>query len=165
MLGGTDRRARGALMQKQKWNWRIWLGFLIALAAIPLYAVFFSRFAITRNVPWASWLMFAVAGWLLWTGVRRAITLPTEYRGKILGIVFGVLALIAAGLFGYGTLYASRQLPASTGAPQVGAKAPDFTLTDATGKAVTLSALLTEPLLPGGAKPRGVALVFYRGYW
>jgi hypothetical protein len=152
-------------MQKQKWNWRIWLGFLIALAAIPLYAVFFSRFAITRNVPWASWLMFAVAGWLLWTGVRRAITLPTEYRGKILGIVFGVLALIAAGLFGYGTLYASRQLPASTGAPQVGAKAPDFTLTDATGKAVTLSALLTEPLLPGGAKPRGVALVFYRGYW
>ena len=151
-------------MQKHKWNWRIWVGFLLALAAIPLYALFFSRFAITRNVPWATWLMFAAAGWLLWTGVRRAVTLPEAYRGKILGIVFGVLALIVAGLFGYGTLYASKQLPASTGAPQVGAKGPDFTLTDAAGKTVTLSALLTDSL-PGGAKPRGVALVFYRGYW
>ena len=74
------------------------------------------------------------------------------------------MALVATGLFGYGTLYASRQLPASGGAPQIGTKAPDFTLTDTTGKMVSLSALLTEPLL-GGAKPRGVVLIFYRGYW
>ena len=150
--------------QKKKWNWRIWAGFVIALAAIPLYAALFARYPVTRNVPWASWMMFVLAGWLLWTGVRRAYGNPREYRGKIVGTLFGVLAPALAGLFGVGTLYFSRQLPASGGAPQVGAKAPEFTLPDASGKMVSLAALLAEPL-PGGGQPRGVALIFYRGYW
>ena len=153
---------------KKKWNWRIWAGFLIALSAIPVYAGILVWHPVTRNVPWATWLMFVLAGWLLWTGVRRAYANPLEHRGKIVGTVLGVLALAIAGLFGFGTLYLSRQMPASAGAPQVGAKAPEFTLPDASGKMVSLSALLTEPL-PGaaaaGAKPRGVVLIFYRGYW
>ena len=153
---------------KKRWNWRIWVGFLIALAVIPVYVGILVWSPVTRNVPWASWLMFVLAGWLLWTGVRQAFANPQEYRGKILGTVFGVLALGIAGLFGAGTLYFSRQLPGSGGAPQVGAKAPEFTLPDASGKMVSLSALLTEPIAGGaaaGAKPRGVALIFYRGYW
>jgi len=150
--------------RKQKWNWRIWIGFLVALAAIPLYAALFSRYPITRNVPWANWLLLLLAGWLLWTGLRRAFANSQEYRGKILGTFFAVLALGIAVLFGLGTMYYSRQLPASAGAPQLGAKAPDFTLPDADGKTVSLSALLTEPL-PDGTKPRGVVLIFYRGYW
>jgi hypothetical protein len=154
--------------QKKKWNWRIWVGFLIALAVIPAYAAIFVWSPVTRNVPWASWLMFVLAGWLLWTGVRRAYASPKEYRGKIAGTVLGVLALAVAGLFGLGTLYLSRQLPASGGAPQVGAKAPEFTLPDASGKMVSLAALLAEPI-PGsataGTKARGVVLIFYRGYW
>jgi len=158
------------LTQKRKWNWRIWLGFLIALAAIPVYAAVFSRYPATRNVPWATWPMFVLAVWLLWTGVRRAYANPREYRGKIFGTIFGVLTVAIGGLFAAGTLYFSRQLPPSGGAPQIGAKAPEFTLPDATGKMVSLSALLTDPL-PGaagaaaGAKPRGVVLIFYRGYW
>ena len=154
--------------QKKKWNWRIWVGFLIALAALPVYVGVLVWQPVTRNVPWVTWLMFVLAGWLLWTGVRRAYANPQEYRGKILGTAFAVLALAIAGLFGAGTLYFSRQLPASGGAPQVGAKAPEFTLPDGNGKMVSLSALLTEPLAGGpgaGAKPRGVALIFYRGYW
>lgn len=151
-------------VQKRKWNWRIWLGFLIALLTIPVYAAVFARYPITRDVPWASWLMLTVAAILVWIGVKRAFANPQEYRGKIAGPAVGVLTLIVAVLFGYGTVYATKQLPASSGAPQVGSKAPDFTLSDATGKMMSLSALLTEPL-PGGAKPRGVALIFYRGYW
>jgi hypothetical protein len=154
--------------QKKKWNWRIWVGFLIALAALPVYVGVLVWQPVTRNVPWVTWLMFVLAGWLLWTGVRRAYANPQEYRGKILGTVLGVLALAIAGLFGFVTLYLSRQMPASAGAPQIGAKAPEFTLPDASGKMVSLSALLTEPL-PGAAaaaaKPRGVVLIFYRGYW
>ncbi len=153
-----------SLAQKRRWNWRIWAGFLIALAVIPLYAALFSRYPITRNVPWASWLMFLLAGRLLWVGVRRAVANPQEYRGKIAGSVLGVLALALAGLFGYGTLYFTKKLPISGSAPQIGAKAPDFALADTSGKVVALSALLTEPL-PGGANPRGVVLIFYRGYW
>src|SRR5215475_1439111 len=124
---------------KKKRNWRIWVGFLISLSVIPAYAGLFSRYPVTRNVPWASWLMVVLALWLLWTGVRRAYTNSQEYRGKILGTVFGVLALLIAALFGLGTMYFSRQLPASAGAPQIGAKAPEFTLPDANGKMVSLS--------------------------
>jgi len=153
-----------AVAQKKKWNWRIWVGFLIALATIPLYAVLFARYPITRNMPWASWLMLVLAVCLVWAGTRRAFANPKEYRGKIAGPVLAVLTLAIAGLFGLGTMYLSRQLPASGGAPQVGAKAPEFTLPDVNGKMVSLAALLTEPL-PGGGQPRGVVLIFYRGYW
>jgi peroxiredoxin len=40
---------------------------------------------------------------------------------------------------------ADRQLPESGAAPQVGEKAPDFTLTDSNNKPVTLAQLLAEP--------------------
>ena len=151
---------------KRKWNWRIWTGFSLALAAVPGYLLFFGRFPLTRDVPWASWLMFAVAGWLLWTGVRRAFANPEVYRGKIAGPILAMLSLGAAGLFAYATLYASRQLPAAAGAPAVGDKAPEFALADTSGRMVALSTLLSEPM-PGmqAGKPRGVLLVFYRGYW
>jgi hypothetical protein len=151
---------------KRKWNWRIWLGFVLALAAIPVYFMLFARFPITRNVPWVSWLMFAAAAWFLWTGTRKAFARPEVYRGRIVGPILAVLSLGAVGLFGYATLYASRQLPAAAGAPKVGDKAPEFILADTSGKMVALSTLLSEPI-PGtqAGKPRGVLLVFYRGYW
>jgi hypothetical protein len=150
--------------QQRKWNWRMWAGFVIALAALPSYLLIFVRYPMTRNLPWASWLMFVLAGWLLWTGIRKAFACPREYRGKIFGPVLGVLSLAAASIFGFGTLYATRQLPTSGGAPKIGGKAPGFTLTDTSGKMVSLSALLAEPM-SGGTKPRGVLLIFYRGYW
>ena len=158
-----QERARGV---KRAWNWQIWTGFLLALAVIPVYFVFFAKYPITRDVPWASWVMFAVAGWLLWTGVRRAFASSGVYRGKIAGPILAVLSLGAAVFFGYATLYASRQLPVAAGAPRVGDKAPEFVLADTSGKMVALSMLLSEPM-PGmeGGKPRGVLLVFYRGYW
>lgn len=152
--------------RKRKWNWRIWSGFLLGVAAVPGYFLFFAKFPITRNVPWASWLMFAGAGWLLWAGLRRAFASPELVRGRIAGPILAVLSLGAAGLFGYETLYASRQLPAAAAAPGVGDRAPEFMLADTSGKMVALSTLLSEPI-PGrvGGKPRGVLLVFYRGYW
>lgn len=160
----TDQKAPGA--GKRKWNWQIWSGFLLALAAVPGYMLFFARFPITRNVPWASWLMFAAAGALLAAGVRRAFANPEVYRGRIVGLILTVLSLGAVGVFAYATLYASRQLPAAAGAPAVGDKAPEFALADTSGRMVALAMLLSEPM-PGtqAGKPRGVLLVFYRGYW
>jgi hypothetical protein len=161
---GWEMEGESAAAHRRKWNWRIWVGFLMALAALPCYVLIFLWHPITRNVPWVTWLMFVVAGWLLWTGVRKAFASPQEYRGKIFGSVLGVLALAIASLFGCGTLYLSRQLPASGRAPNIGDQAPEFTLADTSGKMVTLASLLMEPI-PGGAKPRGVVLIFYRGYW
>jgi hypothetical protein len=161
-----NRQEKAPEPVKQRWNWRIWTGFLLALAAIPGYFLVFARFPVTRDVPWASWLMFAVAGGLLWAGVRRAFASSGVYRGKIAGLILAVLSFAAAVFFGYATLYASRQLPAAAGAPKVGEKAPEFTLTDTSGNMVAMSTLLSEPM-PGtaGQKPRGLLLVFYRGYW
>ena len=151
---------------KREWNWRIWTGFLLALAVIPAYFLFFLRFPVTRDVPWASWLMFAGAGWLLLAGVSRAFANSAVYRGKIAGPILAFLSLAAAIFFAYATLYASRQLPPAGDAPRVGEKAPEFTLADVGGNTVAMSSLLTEPM-PGmeGQKPRGLLLVFYRGYW
>jgi heme A synthase len=153
--------------RKREWNWRMLSGFLLALATIPTYVLFFARYPITRNVPWASWLMLITAGWLLYAGVRRAFAKLDVCRGRIVGPILAVLSLGAAGLFAYATLYASRQLPLALGAPRVGDKAPEFTLADTSRKMTALSTLLSEPM-PGmepGRKTRGVLLIFYRGYW
>ena len=44
------------------------------------------------------------------------------------------------------------------GAPKVGQQAPAFALRDTSGNVVTLQNLVTS-------SPRGVLLIFYRGYW
>jgi hypothetical protein len=163
-----ETKEKALTTQKRSWNWRIWAGFGIAIAAFVSYFTFFIRFPITRNVPWVSWLLFALAGWLLSAGVQKARRQPEAHRGKIAGPMLAVLSLATAGLFGYVTLYASRGLPAAARAPRIGTKAPEFILADTNGKMTALSALLSEPM-PGragsGAKPRGVVLIFYRGYW
>jgi len=54
------------------------------------------------------------------------------------------------------------------GAPQVGQKAPDFTLPDVTGKPIRFSQLLAAPATDGiqaSGKTRWLILIFYRGYW
>lgn len=158
---------------KRTWNWRIWAGFFVAFVAFASYGLFFARFSVTRNVPWANWLLFALAVWFLWGGLRRAWRNPVLHGGKlhpgkIVGSILALLSLALAGFFGYVTMFASRRLPVSGSAPRAGARAPEFVLADTSGKMVALSALLSEPI-PGRegseAKPRGVLLIFYRGYW
>ena len=74
--------------------------------------------------------------------------------------------LVVLGLVSYGLFYAARQLPPATSAPRVRQKAPDFTLPDQNGKAVTLAELLTSPPAgSAGAKAGGALLIFYRGHW
>jgi peroxiredoxin len=65
--------------------------------------------------------------------------------------------LLVVGFFCYIFFYQLRQVPPSTGAPRVGQKAPEFTLSDQDGKDVSLSDLVS--------KSRAVSLIFYRGFW
>ncbi len=143
-------------------------GLLVCVIAFVSYLTFFVRFPVTRDVAWANWLLFALGLGLVAAGLVRAFRRPESYRGRILGPILGVLSLAVLGLFLFTTLVFSRQLPASAGAPRVGQRAPDFTLSDVQDRPVRLSDLLGERAggaPEGGADGSWVLLIFYRGYW
>ncbi|HBL31216.1 MAG TPA: hypothetical protein DD490_30690 [Acidobacteria bacterium] len=138
-------------------------GFLVCLLAFASYPFVFARFPVTRDVPWASWLLFALGLGLGLAGCLRAFRRPEIFRGRILGPVFGALSLLLVAGFLFLTVSLTRQIPAAANAPQVGAQAPDFTLPDDQGQPVQLASLLGSP--QPGAPGTWVLLIFYRGYW
>lgn len=150
-------------MNLRRFNWPLWTGFLLTLLAFFSYFAVFVWFPVTRDFPWANLLLFLIAAGLLFAGVRRAFAADRR-RSKVAAVIVTALGVVVIGFFVFVIFVAARWLPASTGAPQVGQKAPDFTLTDASGKAVSLNALLTTPF-NGSTPPKAVLLVFYRGYW
>jgi len=142
---------------KRGWNWSIYAGFALTLLAAYSYLFLFIRFPITRDFPWANLLLFAVALFLLGSGLHRAYRRPAEYRGKISGVVLGLLSVLVVGLFCFGAFYEARRLPPAERALGVGQPAPDFTLADVNHQMVELSRLRQGK--------RGTLLIFYRGYW
>lgn len=136
----------------RRFNTPLWLGLLVSIAAFISYFTFFYRFPVTRDVPWASYILFAIGIVLLVIGWRRA-------PRKIVASIVAVLGIGIAVVFCGFVLIAAKLLPASHGAPALGQKAPDFTLVDSDHHPVTLSQVLAEP------NTKGVLLVFYRGYW
>jgi len=141
---------------KRKWNWPIWVGFVVVVAAVFSYE-FFARFPITRDFPWPNLLLFGIGIALLIAGLFRAFGRPQVYRGKIFGSIFAAIAMLVIAFFSYEIFYALRQVPASASSPRVGQKAPDFLLLDQNGKPVGLGDLLSNS--------KGVVVIFYRGFW
>lgn len=135
---------------KHRFNWQLWGGLLLAVLAFGSYFAFFARFAVTRDVPWASFLLFLIAAVLLVSGWRRA-------SRKVLASLVAILGLFVIGAFTFYVVVGTKSLPLSTGAPSVGEKAPAFTLPDTNDRAVSLAGTLNGS--------NGVLLVFYRGYW
>ena len=143
-------------------NWQIWAGFLLSLVAGFSYPFLLSDWEITRDYAWANLILFAIAMVLLFLGLRRAFKPDKRMVSKIFSSLAAALGVLLFAALLFLVFVAFRWLPESAGAPQVGQKAPDFTLTDTNNKPVTLVQLLTEPV---NNKPRGVLLIFYRGYW
>lgn len=150
-------------MKTRSFNWLVWAGFLLSLVAFISYFFVFVRFPLTRDFPWASLLLFGVAAALVLVGLRRAFAPGRRLKSKIAGLVAVMLSVAIFGFFVFITFIASRWMPAAQGAPQVGRAAPEFTLPDTDGRLVSLSELLSTPV--NGRAPKGVLLVFYRGYW
>jgi len=142
---------------QRRWNIHLWAGFAIVLLSVISYIPLFTLFPVTRDVPWVNYLLFIAGALLLFIGMKRAFGDPQHYRGKISGSILSVLSLLMIGVFCFGTLYASKQIPTSANAPHVGQPAPTFSLTGADGKQIALA-----DLLKGN---RGALLIFYRGYW
>jgi hypothetical protein len=152
-------------MNIRRINWPLWTGLLLTLAAFLTYFFIFIWFPFTRDFPWANLLLFLVAGVLLFMGVRRGFSSDRSHptRSKIVTSIVAAFSLVVFALFVFNFFVAGRWLPASKGAPQVGQRVPDFSLPDTSGNQVSLNQLLTAPV--NGNAPKGVLLIFYRGYW
>ncbi|HEU5235821.1 MAG TPA: hypothetical protein VFU37_01690 [Pyrinomonadaceae bacterium] len=144
-------------------NWPAWLGFLISFVAFFSYPLLFVNWAITRDFPWVSIVLFAVAAFLLFLGIRRAFQPGRRLLSKIVVSILTLFSALTLAMFIFVAFIAARWLPASSGAPQVNQKAPPFVLTDTTNKSVSLDELMSQPI--EGKPPKGVLLIFYRGYW
>jgi len=152
-------------MKVGRFNWPLWVGLLLTLAGGFSFLLVFVWIPATRDFPWANLLIFLVAAVLLFVGIRRGFA-SDRRRPTLSKIVTSLVALFSfafIALFIFSVFVFSRWLPPSTGAPHVGQKAPEFTLKDTTGRDVTLTQLLSEPV--DGTPPKSVLLVFYRGYW
>ena len=152
-------------MNIRRLNWPLWVGFLLTFVAFFTYFAVFVWFPLTRDFPWANLLIFLIAAVSLVMGVRRgfASDRPHPVRSKIVTSIVATLSVVVIAFFVFVVFIAARWLPPSKGAPQVGQRVPDFTLTDTTGKQVSLTELSTAPI--DGKTPKGVLLIFYRGYW
>jgi len=154
----TQRRRNGPLLAG------VALLFLTILSNVPmLYGLQVP--SVQTVLPWVSLVLPGIGLICFIVGLRRAFGQPAIYRGKVWGSIVGVLSLLlfAGSVWGYRH---AKDLPVSSKSPQIGQKAPDFTLPDTSGAPVSLSALLTTPIdAASGKTPKAVLLVFYRGYW
>lgn len=152
-------------MSARFWNWRLWVGFGCAVAALIIYL---TSFIVTRAVIWPCLALLVIAAALLISGMQRAFHEPQVYRGKIGGSIVSALSVLLVVAFGFVAYQVHKAFPAARNAPDVGQHAPEFTLADSTGKNVALSELLASPITDGSGSARaskGVLVVFYRGYW
>jgi peroxiredoxin len=152
-------------MAARKLNWPLWAGLLLSVVAFISFPLVFVWWPSTRDFPWANLVLFLIAALLLFKGLLNSFDKDHSHpvRSRVKGVVVSVIGVAVFGLFVMMVFVASRQLPASTKAPQVGQKAPEFTLTDTNNQPVSLSELLKSPI--NGKAPNGVLLIFYRGYW
>lgn len=152
-------------MSGKAWNWRLWAGFVLSLLVAFGYPL---TFQVTHNVFWIGLVLCIAAVALLISGLRLAFGQPESHSGKVAGPILTTFSVLLFALFGVMSYMMPKAYPVARNAPQVGSKAPDFALTDTQGSPVTLSQMLSAPL-PGSSapsqSPRGVLLVFYRGYW
>lgn len=134
----------------------------IAAAAPPFYGMNFPGQSL---LPWINLGLPAIAVIFFAIALTRAFGNSAVYRGKVWGSILGVVsALLLAG--SVWLHQHAKDLPAAGKAPQVGQKAPDFTLSDTSGNLVSLSQLMTTPIdVNTGKPPKAVLLVFYRGWW
>jgi hypothetical protein len=147
----------------RRFNWQIWAAFLITVFALVSYPFIFVNWEVTRDFPWANLLLFVLALVFLFIGVRRAFQPERRLISKIAAPILAALSVLILALFIFVTFIESRRLPPSANAPQLGQKAPDFTLPDINNKPVALSELLSQPI--DNRPVKGVLLIFYRGYW
>ena len=129
-------------------GWLAVLSLLIAFSAPVAYSQLL-RVPLVRNHPEGYVVVFAVAVALAALAVARA---RNRRWPAWAALALTSLLLVGGAWFNF----VGARVPSAPTALRVGERAPDFTLTDASGRSVSLADYR-------GQKP--VVLVFYRGYW
>lgn len=146
-------------------NAPLWLGLAAALAAMLCNAVLFLNPPAQGLIPWVSLVLGIVGLVFIALGVKNLFTESRGIAGRVLGAFVALVSL----LFSAGSILLfvhARAVPASADAPQIGQKAPDFTLPDTNKQPVSLMQLFAPASGNAAtAAPNAVLLVFYRGYW
>ena len=150
-------------MNIRRINWTLWTGMLLSLFAFISYYLIFVWYPSTRDFPWANFVLIAGALALLFVGLRRAFEKERPTRAKVAGVIVTTLGVMVCAMFLFVYFIAAKWMPAAQSAPQVGQRAPEFTLKDSNSKPVSLAELLATPI--NGKAPKGAVLIFYRGYW
>ena len=127
-------------------GWLVALSLLVSAAAIVVYTQFLHVAAI-RNNPEGYLAAFAIAATI--AGIAVAVG-RRWYAWTTLAVV--LVLLLGSATFNF----VLARIPEAHTTLRVGERPPDFTLTDADGRSVSLAEYR-------GKKP--VVLVFYRGYW
>lgn len=147
-------------------NSYLWLGLAIAFAATLCNVVLFLNPPAQSLIPWLSLVLGVVALVFIAVGVRDNFRRSRTTAGRVLGVFVALLSvLLSAGAILI--FFHARAVPPSTGAPQIGQKAPDFTLPNTNNQPVSLKQLFAPGPVEDASVPatRAVLLVFYRGYW
>ena len=71
-------------VKKRRLPRSLWLGLFLVLAAPILFSLVFIRFPATRDVPWATLLMFGLGIGLLAHAMRLAFREGATHRGKVM---------------------------------------------------------------------------------
>ena|GEM_PF-221898 len=142
--------------QPRRWPQAVvWAGVAITGTGAISYFLYFAQFPTLRDSPWLNLPIVLVGLALTMVGTFKVYAQGGGVVSKGLASFGVLLAAAITGLFNFYIFSLSYQLPTATGAPAVQEAAPEFTLLDQTGQAVSLS----------DYRGRKVALVFYRGYW
>lgn len=148
---------------KRRFHWMLWLGLFLVLAGLfsfPLLA----EISFARDFAWPNFLLLLAGVILIGVSFAKARREPAVYRGKVLAGVLGGLSAAALGFFAFGIFFLAR-VPLSQGVPNVGQKAPDFTLPDQNGQMVSLKDLISSSGAGSSTAGKGALLIFYRGHW
>ncbi len=159
-------QASPAVMERRR-NSALWIGTALLLLAVlsNVPSLYVLKVPGVGLLPWISLLLPAIGVVFFVVGLKRAFGQPQVFRGKVVGSILTVVSVLFFALSVWFFLHL-RAVPASTGAPKVGQKAPGFTLTNTSGQSVTLAQLLATPIdAASGKAPKAVLLIFYRGYW
>jgi peroxiredoxin Q/BCP len=145
----------------KRFNWPLLAACVLMPLAFVSFPLFFVKWPLTRDMPWANLLLFGIGGLCLVIGVRRAFA-PGRLRPLRIAVGLAAIAFSALCLYSFiGMVFiSSTHMPAGAAGLPIGQEAPEFSLLDEAGKTTTLSDLLKSPIAQG-PKPKGVLLIFY----